>query len=66
MVLNVNFKQNAVIPTPSIFNNDDQQMSDIPRWKKTISNPTSNDLYEVHCTTREVITEFDGENRFIQ
>ena len=38
-------------------------MSDTPRQKKIISNLTSNDLYEVHCTTREVITEFDGENQ---
>ena len=63
MVLNVNSKQNAVIPTPPISNNDDQQMSDIPRQKKTISNLTSNDLYEVHCATREVITEFDSKNQ---
>ena len=63
MVLNVNSKQNAVIPTPSISNNDDQQMSDIPRQKKTVSNLTSNDLYEVHYSTREVITKFDGENQ---
>ena len=62
MVLNVNSKQNAVLPIPSISNNDDQQMSDIPRQKKTASNLTSDDLYEVHCTTREIITEFDGEN----
>ena len=66
MVFNVNSKQNAVLPIPSISNNDDQQMSDIPRQKKTASNLTSNDLYEVHCTTREVITEFDGETTFNQ
>ena len=60
--LNVNSKQNAVIPTLSISNNDDQQISDTPRQNKTISNITSNDLYEVHCTMREVITKFDGEN----
>ena len=52
-----------MIPTQSISNNDDHQMSDIPRQKKTISNLTSNELYEVHCTTREAITEFDGENQ---
>ena len=34
MVLNVNSKQNAVIPTQSIPNNDDHQMSDITRQKK--------------------------------
>ena len=63
IVLNVNSKQNAVIPTPPISNNDNQQMSDILRQKKTISNLTSHDLYEVYCATREVITEFDGKNQ---
>ena len=63
MVLNINSKQNVVISTPSISNNIDQQMSDIPRQNKTISNLTSNALYEVHCASREVITEFDGENQ---
>ena len=62
--LDINSKQNAVIPTPSIPNNDDQQMSNnIPRQNTTISNLTSNDLYEVHCAIREVITEFDGKNQ---
>ena len=38
MVFNVNSKQNAVLPIPSISNNDDQQMSDIPRQKKLLQN----------------------------
>ena len=42
-ILNVNSKQNAVLQTPPISNNDDQQMSDIPRQKENISNLTSND-----------------------
>ena len=63
MVLNVNSKQITVILTSSKSTNDDQQKIGIPRQKKTIPNLISNDLCEVHCTTWEVITEFDGENQ---
>ena len=34
MVLNVNSKQNKAIPIPLIANNDDQQITDMPRQKK--------------------------------